>query len=43
MFLRALVLTAMLAPAVRAQEIIDFESGGLKYKAMMRGGVTVIF
>lgn len=26
-----------------AQQIIDFESGGLKYKAMTRGGVTVMF
>ena len=43
MFLRALVLTSMLAGAARAQEIIDFESGGLKYKAMTRGGVTVMF
>jgi len=33
----------MLGWAARAQEIIDFESGGLKYKAMTRGGVTVMF
>ena len=33
----------MMALAARAQEIIDFESGGLKYKAMTRGGVTVMF
>ncbi len=33
----------MLALAGRAQEIIDFESAGLKYKAMTRGGVTVMF
>lgn len=33
----------MLALASRAQEIIDFESAGLKYKAMTRGGVTVMF
>jgi len=41
--LLAFVLTAMLAVAARAQGIIDFESGGLKYKAMTRGGVTVMF
>ena len=28
---------------VKAQQIIDFESGGLKYKAMTRDGVTVMF
>jgi hypothetical protein len=43
MILRALVLTAMLSVAARAQAIIDFESAGLKYKAMTRGGVTVMF
>ncbi len=43
MILRALVLTAMLSIAGRAQAIIDFESAGLKYKAMTLGGVTVMF
>jgi len=43
MILRALVLTAMLSVAARAQAIIDFDSAGLKYKAMTRGGVTVMF
>jgi hypothetical protein len=43
MILRALVFTAMLGVAGRAQAIIDFESAGLKYKAMTRGGVTVMF
>jgi hypothetical protein len=33
----------MMAAAARAQGIIDFESAGLKYKAMTRGGVTVMF
>jgi len=42
MLLRALVLTAMVGVAARAQAIIDFESAGLKYKAMTRGGVTVM-
>ncbi len=43
MILRALVMTAVLSIAGRAQAIIDFESAGLKYKAMTRGGVTVMF
>ncbi len=43
MILRALVVTAILSVAARAQAIIDFESAGLKYKAMTRGGVTVMF
>src|SRR5579871_608848 len=34
-------LLLVLAP-VRAQ-IIDFESGGLKFKALTRGGVTIMF
>jgi hypothetical protein len=33
----------MMAATACAQGIIDFESGGLKYKAMTRGGVTVMF
>lgn len=43
MILRALLVTAMLSITGRAQAIIDFESAGLKYKAMTRGGVTVMF
>jgi hypothetical protein len=43
MILRGLVLAAMLSVAARAQAIIDFDSAGLKYKAMTRGGVTVMF
>ncbi len=43
MILRALALTAVLSIAGRAQAIIDFESAGLKYKAMTMGGVTVMF
>jgi hypothetical protein len=38
-----LALTTMLSVAARAQNIIDFESAGLRYKAMTRGGVTVMF
>jgi hypothetical protein len=37
------VLAWMLPWSAHAQQIIDFESGGLKYKAMTRGGVTVMF
>jgi hypothetical protein len=43
MLWRTLALTAMLGVAARAQAIIDFESSGLRYKAMTRGGVTVMF
>jgi hypothetical protein len=43
MILRALVVAAILSVTARAQAIIDFESAGLKYKAMTRGGVTVMF
>ena len=43
MILRALVLTAVVSIGGRAQAVIDFESAGLKYKAMTRGGVTVMF
>lgn len=43
MILRALAFTAFLSIAGRAQAIIDFESAGLKYKAMTMGGVTVMF
>jgi hypothetical protein len=45
---RALLLSSLLLPAtiftaaLHAQ-IIPFESGGLSYKAMTRGGVTVMF
>ncbi len=34
---------AVIPLGLRAQQIIDFESGGLKYKAMTRDGVTVMF
>jgi len=39
---RAFGLAVGLAVAAQAQ-IIEFESGGLKYKAMTRGGVTIMF
>jgi hypothetical protein len=37
------VILAVSLLSLRAQQIIDFESGGLKYKAMSRNGVTVMF
>jgi len=37
-----LFASILCAPAARAQ-IIEFESGGLKYKTLTRGGVTVMF
>src|ERR1022692_1553945 len=36
-------LAGMLPWSAHALQIIDFESGGLKYKAMTRNGVTVMF
>jgi len=39
---RALVLSLGFAAATHAQ-IIEFDSGGLKYKAMTRNGITVMF
>jgi hypothetical protein len=38
----ALIATFALAPGARAQ-IIEFESGGLKYQAMTRNGMTIMF
>src|SRR5689334_5110990 len=37
-----LVLAILLAAKARAQ-VLEFESGGLKYKALTRGGVTIMF
>jgi len=42
-FWRASLLTSVLGVAGYAQQIIDFESSGLKYKAMTRNGVTIMF
>lgn len=42
MSLRALILLCFAAAVVQAQ-IIPFESGGLQYKALTRGGVTIMF
>ena len=39
---RVLMALALLTAAARAQ-LIEFESGGLKYKALTREGVTVMF
>jgi hypothetical protein len=40
---RVCLLIIVPALAVHAQQIIDFESGGLKYRAMTRNGITVMF
>jgi hypothetical protein len=37
-----LFLAVFTAPNARAQ-VLEFESGGLKYKALTRGGVTIMF
>ncbi len=42
-FWRVSLLASVLAVAAHAQQIIDFESGGLKYKAMTLNGVTIMF
>ena len=40
----ALLFLATLLPIARSQaQVLDFESGGLKYKALTRGGVTIMF
>ena len=41
--LTLLLLTATIFTAALHAQIIPFESGGLSYKAMTRGGVTVMF
>ncbi len=41
--LSSLLLLAGTIPATLHAQIIPFESGGLSYKAMTRGGVTVMF
>jgi hypothetical protein len=40
---RALLLTMLLFPAAIRTQVIPFESGGLKYKALTRGGMTIMF
>ena len=40
--LGCLFLTALSTATLRAQ-VLEFESGGLKYKALTRGGVTIMF
>jgi hypothetical protein len=40
---RLLLSFAMLAPAVMLGQIIEFESKGLHYESLTRGGVTVMF
>src|ERR1700692_1760926 len=38
-----LLPAALMLVATLPAQIIDFESGGLKYKTLTRGGVTVMF
>lgn len=40
---RVCLLVPLVALLAHGQQILDFESGGLKYKAMTRNGVTVMF
>jgi hypothetical protein len=39
----ALLFLATLPAASLHAQVLDFESGGLKYKALTRGGVTIMF
>jgi len=39
----ALILLATLPIAKLEAQVLEFESGGLKYKALTRGGVTIMF
>jgi hypothetical protein len=41
--LLALLFAAVLSVAKLHAQVLDFESGGLKYKALTRGGVTIMF
>ena len=36
-------LVAAMFPAALPAQVLEFESGGLKYKALTRGGVTIMF
>jgi hypothetical protein len=38
-----LLLIVLLFPAAIRTQVIPFESGGLKYKALTRGGMTIMF
>ncbi len=40
---RSLALVPLLLPVALHAQIIEFESGGLKYKTLTRNGVTVMF
>ncbi len=39
----ALLLLAFFPVAKASAQVLEFESGGLKYKALTRGGVTIMF
>jgi hypothetical protein len=40
---RALLLTMILLAATVRAQVIEFESGGLRYRALTRSGVTIMF
>jgi hypothetical protein len=41
--LTSLLLSSAIFPAAMKAQVIPFESGGLSYKALTRGGVTIMF
>jgi hypothetical protein len=41
--LTTLLLSSAIFPAAMTAQVIPFESGGLSYKALTRGGVTIMF
>ena len=42
-FTRATLLLVTLGAATQAQQVVEFESGGLKYKSLTHNGITVMF
>ena len=42
-FTRAALLLVTLGAATQAQQVVEFESGGLKYKSLTHNGITVMF
>jgi hypothetical protein len=40
---RALTIFVLIATLAQAQQVLEFESGGQKYKSLTRNGVTVMF
>jgi hypothetical protein len=44
LLLTAILLSAALPPGLKAQgQVLEFESGGLKYKSLTHNGVTIMF